>query len=232
MKVELVQRAPKPLERQILEGHLIANPKKGVKLMNRRGEWGQNLPPKFVLEDEVPKKGIAVSKPVKKKRSPKTDSSETLGVKTDMRNNGPDNEIQREDHQPCAKRQRATSDAPGPAETGVHKENPSSSLKGWLGIAAIGELSIEGAKACTNGNLEKGEVKTNPGDSETKTAGSTKIRVQGRMTDYWSKDLNTWDPISVSSITLKREPERSPEEELSTVQADIDSLKLVDDCID
>ena len=204
MKVELVQRAPKPLERQILEGHLIANPKKGVKLMNRRGEWGQNLPPKFVLEDEPPKKGIAVNKPLKKKRSSKTDSPETLGAKTDMTNNGPDNETQCEDHQPCAKRQRATSDAPGPAETWVQRHNPSSSLKGWLGIAAIGELSIEGAKACTNGNLEKDEVQINPEGSETKTAGSTKVRVQGRVTDYWSNVLNTWDPMSVSSVTLKR----------------------------
>ena len=88
-------------------------------------------------------------------------------------------------------------------------------------------MSITGAKACTNGNLEKGEVKTNPRDSKTETAGSTRIRVQGRMTDYWRKEINTWDPVSLTSITLKGEPDISPEEELSTV-ADIDGLKLVD----
>ena len=51
-KLELVKSTPKPLERQVLEGQLIRNPKPEVKLMNRKGEWGQNLPQKFSDESE------------------------------------------------------------------------------------------------------------------------------------------------------------------------------------
>ena len=75
------------------------------------------------------------------------------------------------------------------------------------------------------------KVRINPGDSETKTAGSTRIRVQGRMTDYWAKGINTWDPESLGSFILKSKPV-SPEEELSTVAHDIDDLKLVDEIVD
>ena len=95
-----------------------------------------------------------------------------------------------------------------------------------MGVAVNGELSITGVKAC----LEEDAVKDNPSGSETNTAGS-KIRVQGRMTDYWAKGINTWDPESVSHFTLKSKP-ASPEEELSTVAHDIDSLKLVDEIVD
>ena len=54
LHLELVKRVAKPLERQVLEEYLIGNSKPEVSLMNRRGELGQNLPPKFVLEDEKP----------------------------------------------------------------------------------------------------------------------------------------------------------------------------------
>ena len=40
-----------PLQRQSCEGYLIAN-YKGDILMNRKGEWGQNLPPKLIIEDQ------------------------------------------------------------------------------------------------------------------------------------------------------------------------------------
>ena len=92
-----------------------------------------------------------------------------------------------------------------------------------MGVAVNGELSITGVKAC----LEEDAVKDNPSGSETNTAGS-KIRVQGRMIDYWAKGINTWDPESLSSNILKSVPVSS-EEEVSTVISDIDTLKLVDD---
>ena len=144
-----------------------------------------------------------------------------------MNNTGHDKQTQREDLQPCSKRLRTTADAPDPVESGVTKECPPTSLKGWLGVAAIGVLPTGRVKACTNGNLEKGTVKSNPNDSEIETVGSTRVRVQGRMTDYWGKGINTRDPVSLASTTLKGEPVLSPEEELSNV-ADIDGLKLVD----
>ena len=49
-KVELVRKCSKPLERQILEGVKI-DKFKGI-TMNRKGEWGQNLPPKFSIEGQ------------------------------------------------------------------------------------------------------------------------------------------------------------------------------------
>ena len=45
LKLELVWRVVKPLERQVLEGYLIGNQNEDVLLMNRKGDWGQNLPP-------------------------------------------------------------------------------------------------------------------------------------------------------------------------------------------
>ena len=44
--MEVVRLEPKPLHRKTLEGMKISEHKGGF-LMNRRGEWGQNLPPKF-----------------------------------------------------------------------------------------------------------------------------------------------------------------------------------------
>ena len=47
-KVELVKKCKKPLVRHILEG-LKIDKFKGITI-NRKGEWGQNLPPKFIIE--------------------------------------------------------------------------------------------------------------------------------------------------------------------------------------
>ena len=41
----------RPLQRQTKEGQLIED-FKGGNLLNRRGEWGQNLPPKFEIVTE------------------------------------------------------------------------------------------------------------------------------------------------------------------------------------
>ena len=39
-----------PLSRQIEEGHRISS-FKGEEILNRKGEWGENLPPRLVVED-------------------------------------------------------------------------------------------------------------------------------------------------------------------------------------
>ena len=49
MKVKSVH--DKPLHRQCEEAHLIEN-FSGQKIMNRKGEWGQNLPPRLTIEGE------------------------------------------------------------------------------------------------------------------------------------------------------------------------------------
>ena len=51
MKPELVRSQLKPLQRQVLEGQLVANATEDIQLMNRKGEWGQNLPPKLIIDD-------------------------------------------------------------------------------------------------------------------------------------------------------------------------------------
>ena len=48
-KVELVRSFRKPMERQIFEGMRIRNSK--AIPINRKGEWGQNLPPRFEIEE-------------------------------------------------------------------------------------------------------------------------------------------------------------------------------------
>merc|ERR1711954_442364 len=39
-----------PLSTQVEEGHLISNFKGGM-ILNQKGDWGQNLPPKLVVTD-------------------------------------------------------------------------------------------------------------------------------------------------------------------------------------
>ena len=43
------------LQRQVAEGFAIGN-FKGDTLLNRKGEWGNNLPPKLIIEEAVEKK--------------------------------------------------------------------------------------------------------------------------------------------------------------------------------
>ena len=50
LKVELVKKCRKLLERQVLEGVKIDR-FKGI-IINRKGEWGQNLPPNFTIEGQ------------------------------------------------------------------------------------------------------------------------------------------------------------------------------------
>merc|ERR1711954_12723 len=67
-KVEMVRSFKKPLERQVFEGIKIAASK--AIPMNRKGEWGQNLPPKFEFEEEKLKPARSKGKTLPQKRKP------------------------------------------------------------------------------------------------------------------------------------------------------------------
>merc|ERR1711954_588661 len=64
----------RPLQRQSMEGLLIGEAKEGT-FMNRRGEWGQNLPPKLEVVD--PDEEFRPQEKTKTKRKPKTQSPAT-----------------------------------------------------------------------------------------------------------------------------------------------------------
>ena len=66
-RMEIKGFYPKPLYRQSREGQLIAGMKEEA-LMNRRGQWGNNLPPRLELAEERGSQGNS-RVPAKQKRS-------------------------------------------------------------------------------------------------------------------------------------------------------------------
>ena len=75
-----------PLQRQANEGFQIAN-FKGDVLLNRKGEWGNNLPPKLVIDDSQETSGtsnIKVKEVNRKTRNP-PGGAETAPTKTKVR---------------------------------------------------------------------------------------------------------------------------------------------------
>ena len=50
--MEIIARCKSSLQRQVEEGDQILRHEK-YNLLNRRGEWGQNLPPKLGVEEQV-----------------------------------------------------------------------------------------------------------------------------------------------------------------------------------
>ena len=60
------------MERQIREGLLISE-HRGGPTMNRKGEWGQNVPPKFGLLDEV----VRTKKRIKVEHSEEQEKSQS-----------------------------------------------------------------------------------------------------------------------------------------------------------
>ena len=77
--MKLVEFSPFPLQRQAKEGHLITN-FKGDVLMNRKGDWGQNLPPRLIVEGEEERTGgqrTRVQERKKKEEEPERKKSRT-----------------------------------------------------------------------------------------------------------------------------------------------------------
>ena len=79
--MELVQRFTRPLERQVMEGVLIQE-FRGDYLLNRRGEWGQNLPPQFTTVRE--EQGRMEFRSAPKKRVPEPEGEPEIETEMDM----------------------------------------------------------------------------------------------------------------------------------------------------
>ena len=70
--MKVVETFRKPLQRQTYEGLLIGFSKEGT-LMNRRGEWGQNLPPKLeVVDPNMDGQSTAKTQKKRTAKQPKT----------------------------------------------------------------------------------------------------------------------------------------------------------------
>ena len=60
--MKVIKRFKRTLDRKVYEGTLISEPK-STTLMNRKGELGQNLPPKFGIETgAIPESGLREKK--------------------------------------------------------------------------------------------------------------------------------------------------------------------------
>merc|ERR1711954_242115 len=125
--MEIVRSYRKPLERQTAEEYLIA--KQEGTTMNRKGEWGQNLPPKFTIEDmgaqtapnrkkapQIKRKSAKDSQ--KEKGNRKVQEENTVHVHTVQRENAVHiHTVQQEtdihtDAQPAEKKRRCTVNPP------------------------------------------------------------------------------------------------------------------------
>ena len=76
-QMSIVSTHPKPLQRQCQEAHLIQTFREG-QLMNRKGEWGQNLPPKLTLADEDLEKPGPIGKRKRGARMPQQDLQQEI----------------------------------------------------------------------------------------------------------------------------------------------------------
>ena len=80
VEMKMVAKEARPLDRKTLEGTLIAEYRKG-ELMNRKGEWGQNLPPQFgPLGEENP----AEKRLRKERKRPRKDEVSGLEVEVSV----------------------------------------------------------------------------------------------------------------------------------------------------
>ena len=55
-EMQILEMHPSPLQRQSKEGFVIGNASPGT-ILNRKGEWGENLPPKLCVEGEEETEG-------------------------------------------------------------------------------------------------------------------------------------------------------------------------------
>ena len=117
MKIEGFYRGP--LQCQTREGQLISEYCKGP-LMNRRGEWGQNLPPKLSLEDE--------DKPNPKRKKPreekpgKRETENATDETPEPKNSG--DEEKPADEPPASKKSRKVKKSPMGAPNSTHNIPP------------------------------------------------------------------------------------------------------------
>ena len=91
-EMKLVGSHKTPLPRQIMEGHLIST-FEGHEILNRKGEWGENLPPKLVVEDQRDGRGATENKgpnlqiPDDAKRKPQNEGGNHQPKRTRMDDN-------------------------------------------------------------------------------------------------------------------------------------------------
>ena len=80
-KIEVKRFLKGNLVRQATEAALI-QAEEGNNILNRRGEWGQNLPPRLHIEDTS---GEEAKKPTKRKKGPKKVITEEAGSVKEVR---------------------------------------------------------------------------------------------------------------------------------------------------
>ena len=76
-QMSIVSTHPKPLKRQCQEVHLIHTFREG-QIRNRKGEWGQNLPPKLTLTDGYLEKPGPLGKRKRGARQPQQDPHQDI----------------------------------------------------------------------------------------------------------------------------------------------------------
>ena len=79
VSMKVVSKEPRPLDRLTLEGTMISEHRSGL-LLNRKGEWGQNLPPQFGILDSEDKAAsrLRPEKGQKKKRVREEEEEEVV----------------------------------------------------------------------------------------------------------------------------------------------------------
>ena len=82
-KMEIVGVYRRPLQRQTKEGQVIADYKGGT-LLNKKGEWGQNLPPKFEIVTEGYTNGAKSSNPDSRQTGKKIRLTDNQRVDSDV----------------------------------------------------------------------------------------------------------------------------------------------------
>ena len=88
--MKVVSKEPRPLDRLTLEGTMISEHRSGL-LLNRKGEWGQNLPLQFGILGTEEEEGsrLRPKRVRKKKRSRQEDEVEKTPSKRDRRDQDP-----------------------------------------------------------------------------------------------------------------------------------------------
>ena len=146
-KMKVTKTHKNPMYRQVTEGQMISK-FKGDKVLNQKGEWGQNLPPKFSVESEghnqVKTNTRSKTDAVKSKRG--QEIQETQMDKGDTNN---------ECNLPCSKKARVLGLNKGLSES-IHKgqngeANPNGLFSENPGLVSKQYTSERGAKGRRHG---------------------------------------------------------------------------------